>query len=263
MRSSDRKFNSWSFGNSMSLRFIEGEPDDEAKAQAAKEAEEAELKRQEEFNKVRQLADMEAANAAKARQQVTQVQEQLAQGQKESAAMKAEIEALRAKAGDQGIDLNEEDFSDSDVTLVKAIKSLEAKFEAKHTASIKKIAELEKLKDNLIAEREAENVKRSRDATYNELLSGLDEEYGAQHRNAAVKAFDKLAAEGKVPNNAALATRAMERCYKDAAKVAKDNPKKVPLDPGSGGGSPNLGRKVKLKPGSLAEVTAQLEAMNV
>ena len=99
------------------------------------------------------------------------------------------------------------------------------------------------------------------------MLSDLDEEYGSEFRNAAVKAFDKLVVEGNIPNNAAKATRAMERCYKDAKKAAdkdaKENPHNVPLDPGKGGGPASLGKRVKLKPGSLAEVTAQLDSMNV
>ena len=254
-----RKFNSWSFGNPMSIRFFEGDEDD-ATTLAIKEAEEAERKKQEDFDKARQRADQEAANAQKARQQAAQASQQLAEMQTKGEAMQAEIDALKAKAVDQGIDLKEEDFEDSDKTLVKAIKALEVKFEA----SKSEIADLKKTKNDLLAERQAEQTKRQRNKVYDDLLSDLDTEYGQQFRNAAVKQFDKIVAEGKVPNNAAMSTRALEKCYKDAKKAAekdlKENPQRgLSLDPGAGGGSPNLNR-AKLKPGSLADVSAQLRS---
>jgi len=255
-----RKFNSWSFGNTMSVRFLPDD-DDDAAAQAIKEAEEAELKKQEEFDKTRQRADQEAANAQKARQQAEQATQQLAEIQAKSEAMQKELDELRSKAGGQGIDLNEEDFDDvAEVKLVKAIKVLEAKLEATNKAKDDRFAKLEKIKDDLLAERKAEQEKRSRDAVYEQLLSDLDSEYGSQFRNIAVKQFDKLVAEGKAGNNPAQCTRTLEKCYKEAKKAAdKEGTQTLSLDPGAGGGSPKLGR-AKLKPGSLAEVSAQLQA---
>jgi len=243
-----RKFNCWSFGNPMSLRFLEG---DEAAA--------AERKKQEDFDKARQRADQEAANAAKARQQAAEASQQLVAEQAKSNAMQTELDALKAKAEDQGIDLNEEDFQDSDKTLVKAINALEAKFEA----SKGEIADLKKAKNDLLAERQANEAARQRNKVYDDLLTDLDSEYGPQFRNVAVKQFDKIVAEGKVQNNAAMSTRALEKCYKDAKKAAekdlKENPQRgLSLDPGAGGGSPNLNNRAKLKPGSLADVSAQL-----
>jgi len=249
-----RKFNCWSFGNPISIRFLP-DSDDDAAALVIKEAE---RKKQEDFDKARQRADQEAANAAKARQQAAQASQQLVEMQAKSDAMQKELDDLKAKAGDQGIDLNEEDFEDSDKTLVKAIKALESKLEAGNA----RFAKLEKVKDDLLAERQIEQANRQRNKVYDDLLTDLDSEYGPQHRNTAVKQFDKLVADGKVQNNAAMSTRALEKCYKDARKAAekdlKDNPQRgLSLDPGVGGGSPNL-NKAKLKPGSLADVSAQL-----
>jgi len=257
-----RKFSSWSFGNPMSIRFLDGDEDKVAAtavaATAAAAEAEAERKKQEDFDKARQRADQEAANAQKARQQAAQASQQLAEMQTKSEAMQAELDALKAKAQDQGIDLKEEDFQDSDVKLVKAIKVLEAKFEA----SKSEITNLKKAKNDLLAERQAEQVKRQRNKVYDDLLSDLDDEYGPQCRNAAVKQFDKLVDEGKA-SNAVQSTRLLEKCYKDAKKAAekdlKDNPQRgLSLDPGAGGGSPNLNNRAKLKPGSLADVSEQL-----
>jgi hypothetical protein len=59
--------------------------------------------------------------------------------------------------------------------------------------------------------------ERAKDTIYEEVLADLDSEYGADCRNAAVEMFNALASKGKVPDgNPAMATRIMERCYKEA-----------------------------------------------
>jgi len=254
-----------SFQDPMSIRFLpqENENDDPEAEAAKKAAEEAERKKQEEFDKARQRADQEAANAQKARSQAAEATRQIEILKQENEEMQSNLEALKSKAEDSGIDLNEDDFEDSDVTLVKAIKALDAKLTAKDA----RIKDLEKARDGLLKEREASKAASQRNSVYEELLSDLDEEYGPQHRNAAVKRFSELQQAGKVPvGNPTKATRILEKCYKETRKAAdekaKVNPSDPSLDPGSGGGSPNLNR-VKLKPGSLAEVSAQLRAASI
>lgn len=71
-----------------------------------------------------------------------------------------------------------------------------------------------------------EGYYKQRDAVYEELLFDLDSEYGAEYRDEAVRLFNQLAAEGKVPKgNPAKATRIMERCYKEA-KATQPQPSK-------------------------------------
>ena len=260
-----RKFNSWSFSSPMSAKFLpDDNKDEDAEALAIKEAEEAErLKNREEFDKERQLLDQKVANAVKVA--TAQATQQLEEQQTANESMRTELDELRAKATDQGINLNEEDYDPEGAKLVKAIKVLEEKLEAGDKAQVERIAKLEKTRDDLLAEREVNKAKSASNAVYEQLLTDLDGDYGQQHRNAALKEFDALRADGKVPtNNVSQATRIMEKCYKNAVKAAdkdaKDNPQRgLSLDPGSGGGSPNLNRP-KLKAGSLAEVSAQMKA---
>ena len=203
--------------------------DDDAAALAIKEAEEAELKKQEEFDKARQRADQEAANAQKARAMLDQATQQLADQQASNESMKSELDELKAKAQSQGVDLKEEDYDGTDLTLVRAIKTLQDKYEAGNKAQAERFKKLEKVKDDLITERAAEKVRQDSNAVYDGLLTDLDEEYGQQCRNAALKEFDELKDTGKVPkNNVAQATRILEKCYKNSKKAidkaAKDRP---------------------------------------
>jgi len=61
---------------------------------------------------------------------------------------------------------------------------------------------------------------------------------------------------------AALATRLMEKCYKEvkAAKAKSKTKPSLPLDAGSGGGAAPALSGVSLKKGSLDEVAAQVAA---
>lgn len=265
--------------NPMSMRFLQDDDVDasgtEVKAKTDAEAAEAveaakaaeaveEAKRQEDFNKERQRADQEAANAHRAREAGKQAEQQVTELQSEHEKMRSELDELRGKVADQSVDLREEDYEDGDVKLVKAIKGLENKLEANNKLVADKLADLDKTKADILTERKATAAQTARDKIYNELLTDLDEEHGPQHRNAALKAFDVLITEGKVqPSNPTMATRALDKCYKQAKAAAKEDPNKnkddMPLDRGGGGGSPNLSG-VKLKAGSLAEVSAQLRA---
>ena len=69
--------------------------------------------------------------------------------------------------------------------------------------------------------------ERAKNATYEELMADLDSEYGAECRDEAERKFNALAAEGKVPKGKpAMATRIMERCYKEA-KATQQQPSKL------------------------------------
>ncbi len=252
LKGSKRSMLSWSFASPMSLRF---DHDPDATDDVIEEAETA---KDAEIAKAKQMAEQEAANARRAKEQATQANERLEQLETENEANRQKLAELEAKAAETGVDvpdLDESQYQDGDVPLVKAIKALNAKIDAKD----KRIAELEQAgKDREKTEAEVA-AQRQRDASYNSLLDDLDGEYGAQYRNAAINAFNALVAEGKVPKDATKATLALTRCYKQAEKAAKSNKgSDTTLDTGSGGGgNPSLTR-TKLKKGSLAEVEAQL-----
>lgn len=217
-----------------------------------------------EFEKTRQRADQEAANAKKAREQLSESQSSLETAQTENEALKEQLAAAEKKAAEAGIEdveLDESQYQTTDIPLVRAIKSLKEKSKAKD----ERIAGLEKKASDFEEQGRKDKAIQARDEAYEELLTDLDGEYGADCRNEAVKKFDALILEDKVPKgNTAKATRILEKCYKDAksakAKDSKKDKSSLSLDSGSGGGdAPNLSG-VEIKEGSLDEVAAQYAA---
>lgn len=268
------------WGTSGSLRFHpEGEGDGDgdgdgsgdagsgnaAEEAVIKEAANKAAKETDVFDKERQRGDQEAANALRARESAQAATQQLETVQAENETMKAEKADLEAKlqksAGQGAPKLNVEDYdTPSDQNLVRAIKGLEEKLEA----SDRRTADLEKTKDELIANRQADREAVATNKTYNALLDDLDDEYGASHRNVAVAEFTALREDGKIKPGAVAGTRQMEKCYKNALKAAKDkggkNKDSLNLDTGQGGGeSPGL-RRTEFKKGSLEDVVAEHKA---
>lgn len=245
------------WNSNLSWRFFPDPDDDPAKEVVKEEAD---------FDKDRQKQDQDAANQRKYQQAQAQAEEARQQAEKlaqEKAELQQKLDDLQLKADEQGItipELNEEDYQEGDVNIVKAIKALQSQLEVKS----KRLQNLEKVKDDLMEERRVNAEVDARNTVYNNLLDDLDTEYGAQHRNAAVAAFDKLIKDSKVPKgNPTKATRIMEKCYRDAAKAAKDKEKfdgSVNLDTGSGGNAPGGMSSLKLKPGSLNQVIDQVQA---
>jgi len=240
-----------------SVRFTpegsEGAVDD-----ALKDAEGADLKDNKEFDKVRQAADQEKANAAKARQEADSAKTQLTQVNSEMDSLKAQLAEATAKAGNVDVELNEDDYSDTDLALVKSIKTLNKKIDSKDAV----IDALKKDVNDSKAEKVSTQAQADQEAQYQELLNDMDEDYGVQFRNAAVKEFEALHKDGKVVGGAAKATRMLEKCYKNAVKAdaEKEAAKKkdgVRLDSGAGGGGGVNLSGIALTEGSLEEVTAQ------
>lgn len=241
--------------------FVRFSPEgNQAVDEAIKAAEEAELEGNAAFDKARQAADQERANATKARAAAEVANSQLSVVNSQLESLKTQLEEATAKAsaGNVDIELNEEDYSDTDLALVKSIKALNAKIDAKDA----KINNLEKKASDFESSKAAESARSAQEAQYQELLNDMDEDHGPQYRNAAVTAFEALRAAGKTTNSAPKNTRLLEKCYVNAknavkakeANIAKGN---VRLDSGSGGGSNTLLSGVELKSGSLEYVTAQ------
>lgn len=206
---------------------------------AIKEGEKAELKDNKEFEKTRQRADQEAANAKKAREELSESQSELETAQSENESLKtklAEAEDKAAQAGIKDVNLDESDFEGTDLQLVRAIKSLKEE-------QVVKDKEIKSLKDKAAGYEEQDRKDKeaqARNSNYEELLTGLDSEYGADCRNDAVAKFNEMIDKGEVPKgNPIKATRAMEACYKavKAAQSTKKEKSSLPLDSGSGGGS--------------------------
>jgi hypothetical protein len=175
----------------------------------------------------------------------------------------AEAEAKAAEAGIEDVKLDESEYEAGDVKIVRAINILKKQVEAKDT----KIKNLEKKASDYEADIARDKAEQAKNSRYNELLAELDEEYGAEHRNAAVKLFNEKADKGEVPKGSpAKATLIMNRCYKEAKAEAdkankdKDKDKTPALDTGSGGGTAPSLSGVQLKEGSLDEVAEQAAA---
>jgi chromosome segregation ATPase len=212
-----------------------------------------------EVDKVRQRADQEAANARKAREELHSTRSALESAKAETTTLQRQLKEAEAKAVQAGIkdvELNDEDYDGPALKLVQAVRALNEKIAAKDT----RISGLENKVSGYETQLQNEAAAKVRNDTYEELLTDLDTEYGADCRNEAVVQFNQLAAEGKVPKgNPAKATRIMEQCYKavKAEKSKPDKKKSVPLDSKGGGTATTLSGKT-LKKGSLDDVVKQL-----
>jgi len=234
---------------------------------AIEDGEKAELKGNKEWDKERQRADQEAANAKRARELASQVQSELETTRSEAEQLKAELTKAKSEAANAGIEdveLKEEEYDGSDLTLVKAIKSIKKEIAAKD-AEIKNLQEANKKAEQATQQ---DRAAQKRNADYEELLSALDNEFDADCRNEAVTKFNDLVAAGNVPKgNPAKATLIMAKCYKEVFAVkhkgTKPNKSELALDTGSGGGARTNLSGSKLKKGSLEEVAAQAAKMSI
>ena len=246
-----------------------GDALDEAieKGEAAKTPEEQ--KAIDDSRKATQQLEQEQSNTRRANEAASQAQSSLEAANSENESLKEQLEAAEAKAslaGIQDVTLDEDDYETSgDLKLVKAIKNIEAK----QTAKDKEIADLRKKAEGYEANAKAKDAANVRTEAYNDLLTSLDTDYGADCRNEAVEKFNAMVTAGTVKTNRpAHATRELEKCYK-TVKTAKDKLKadskeqNLDLDTGSGGGdSPNLSG-VDIKEGSLEEVSAQIAKTDI
>lgn len=196
-----------------------------------------------------------ANEATKTAQNATDV----AQGQVEELQTKLEAaEAKAAEAGIENVELKLDDYTDTDRPLVRSILALQDQVKAEKVAR----TALEKKADGYEQDEQAKTAKATSASQYEELLTDLDKEYGVDCRNEAVKAFDKLVADGQLTKNRPeKATRLLEKCYKDAKAAQKGKTKKsvTNLDIGDGGGSAVNLATSEIKEGiSLAEYQKQL-----
>lgn len=207
-----------------------------------------------EAGKQKQLAEQEAGNARRAEQRASDAEARTTELEQEVKTNKTKLVELETKAAEAGIDvveLNEDDYEHAaDKALVRNLKALNKKLDARETAAKADRTENKKARDAFKANQENTAALAARNQRYDELLSDLDVEHGAEHRNAAVKAFNQLMADGKIAKDRpGKATLAMVKCYKDAAKAAEAAKKKTAedgkpplLDTGEGGGQrPTLG----------------------
>lgn len=217
-----------------------------------------------EARKAEQKVEQEQGNTRRANEaaRTAQAATETAQAQVEELQTKLEAaEAKAAEAGIENVELNLDDYTDTDRALVRGINALKEQM----TAKDKRLDDLEKKAEGYESSRQATEAKAASNEAYNDLLSDLDTDYGADCRNTAIAEFNNLADEGKVfKGQPAKTTRVLEGCYKRAkTELAKKKKESGPdLDTGGGGGNaPNLSG-VQIKEGSLAEVVAEYAALD-
>lgn len=209
--------------------------------------------------KADQQLEQEQGNTRRANAAAQQAQADADAAVAANAELKQQLAAATAKAAEAGItnvELDESQYEGTDLALVQKIKAIDAKLEAKDT----RIAGLEQKAIDMENQSKADAAKAESNSAYEEVLTDLDSEYGADCRNAALEKFNDLNTKGEIPQGKpAMATRILEKCYKDAKALKdKETPKpKADFDIGGGGGvSESLAGK-EIKEGSLDEVAKQ------
>lgn len=213
--------------------------------------------------KSEQQLEQEQANTRRANEAAKDAQSDLESAKSENETLKEQLATAEAKAAEAGIkdvELNEGDYEGTDLALVRSINALNEKIGAKD----KRIGNLEKKVTDYEGLLRKDEAVAARNSAYEELLTDLDTEYGADIRNEAVKKFNELVVEGKVlKGSPAKAMRIMERCYKEAKaskdkdKAAKNKSSSLSLDSGSGGGTATNLSGTEIKAGSLDDVAEQ------
>lgn len=219
-----------------------------------------------EFDKAKQRADQEAANARKAREAAEAERGRAAAAEAEAARLRQQISDLQKQASaektvtDALPDVDVENASIEDLTkYVKAATKVIAE-QGKKLASVE--TRVDRSAEETAQERQAKVMKDRANAALNEVCDDLDREFGAEHRNAAIELMEKRNAEEGLPGASYKAVLRLRDCYKAVASEAKKSePKKSarrPVDTGGGGVRPAFGGK-QVRKGTLAEVMGQLK----
>ncbi len=210
-----------------------------------------------------QQLEQEKSNTARANQSAREAQAGLETAEAENATLQQKLTDAEAKASEAGIkdvELDPGKYEGDDVAMVQAINSIKDQMKIKD-------AKIETLAKKAEAYEEAARQKEAKAAgveAYEDLLKDLDKDYGADHRNKAVEAFNILKEAGEVPKGQpAKATRILEHCYKEAKAVkdkadADKKDKTLKLDTPGGGDAPNPNlTSAEIKEGSLDDVADQ------
>ncbi len=213
--------------------------------------------------KAEQQIEQEQANTRRANESARTAQVAVETAQTQIDDLQSKLEAAETKAAEAGInsvELNLDDYTDTDRALVRSINALKEQM----TAKDKRLDGLEKKAQGYEDNNKVAEAKVASNEAYQDLLTVMDAEHGADCRNLALIEFNELADKGEVfKGQPARTTMVLNGCYKRAkVTLAKKQKESGPdLDMGGGGGSaPDLGG-VQIKEGSLAEVQAQYKAL--
>ena len=212
------------------------------------------------FDKERQRADQAEANLRKIKAEKEAANANLAQMQSRISEQQAKIDELSAKSSasktiaDKMPTVSVDDASAEEIAkAVNAAKEIIAE-QAQELAALKaKTTNYEKT----TYEREmAKQTQERNNSVLNKVCEELEREFGTGLRNDAIALMEQKNSEQGDPDSAALAVLRLRDCFK-AVKKSKTSDNKPPI---SDTGSSRVSLSgVKLKKGSLAEVSAQMK----
>ena len=123
--------------------------------------------------KAEQQLEQEQSNTRRANEATKQAQTNLEEAQSDNTELQEKLEAAEARARAAGItdiDLNEEDYTGTDLALVRSIKSLKEQAAAKD----ERVNSLEKQATGYEEQAKANQAKAASNSAYQELLVDLD-----------------------------------------------------------------------------------------
>lgn len=210
---------------------------------------------QDDYNKhnryTEQDIDFERGNTRRARQDADAAQSAYDKAQDEIDALKTKLESKQEEKS--SLEKMDPDYVDKTVQkniqlLADANKELQTK--------ITNLEQKAQSYEETASQRQADEAKTQ---TRERILGALDGEYGAEHRNNAVKMAQELVDTGKEsqPKDVLDADRLMRKCYKKLA-TEKTAAKKTSTASDSGSGSVSHPSQSGIKEGSMDDVKAQM-----
>jgi DNA repair exonuclease SbcCD ATPase subunit len=197
--------------------------------------------------------EMERGNTKRARNEADAAQQAYDQAQSEIEALKTQ---LSAKAEEKKV-LEEMDPDLVDKSVQGNIRTLAAENEELKS----RLAQLENIANQYAQTEQQRKADADKQEARESILRPLDEEFGSQHRNKAIKLADQWIADGKEaqpagsPAVAAIQARdLMRKAYKEVTTEAKAS---IATDTGSAGAGHT--DESQIKEGSFDDVLAQMQ----
>lgn len=223
-----------------------------------------EKERLEAEKRVNQQILQERANAERARAEAQAARQGAENLKGRMAALEQQIAAVKGKEdAAKSVDLPDIPDEEASIESLASYARRAKKILADQAAELAELRQtVTKTRQDRDQEEAAKKQARYADQVLEEVCTAFDEEYGAEHRNAALKRMSEINAKEGMPQTPHKAMLRLRSCYAEVAKSAKetksDKPR-TPSDPGRGGTRPSF-KDPEIKRGSLDEVAAQFGA---
>lgn len=216
------------------------------------------------WDKNRQELDNERANARRARAELASVTEAYEAGQARLDQLEQELVGLKSAQKEEQSKLDDMDPELVDAGVAKNIKTLENLIRDKDRQLkeiTNKISIYEQQQAQAEAKRRNEEAKEAVLSTVEDLLEDAGYKGAAKYRNEANKLADTWVDEGKVSpvKTYTEGCKLLRKCYLHLINSKKES-KSVSVDTGKGSPSATGKKTSGIKPGTLAEVKAQMLA---